>query len=90
MNQSKDLLILEAILFASSEPVPETDLKDKISSIPAQTQEVEKINVQIKKIKQDSKNELKKLNDIINDINNEKNVLVKTRNKTDSENILSF
>ena len=30
MNKLKDLKILEAILFASSEPVLEEDLKDKI------------------------------------------------------------
>ena len=30
MNETKDLKLLEAILFASSEPVLEEDLKDKI------------------------------------------------------------
>ena len=32
MNETKDLKLLEAILFASSEPVLEEDLKNKISN----------------------------------------------------------
>jgi chromosome segregation ATPase len=64
------------------------DLNNQITLSTNQTGEVESVNAKIKKIKQDSKNELKKLNVIIKDINNEKNVLIKTKNKTDSENNL--
>ena len=64
------------------------DLNNQITLSTNQSGEIESVNVKIKKIKQDSKNELKKLNVIIKDINNEKNVLVKTKNKTDSENNL--
>jgi len=64
------------------------DLNNQITLAANQTGEVENINAKINKIKQDSKNELKKLNDIIKNIKGEKNVLVKTKNKTDSENNL--
>ena len=64
------------------------DLNNQITLAANQTGEVENINANINKIKQDSKNELKKLNDIIKNIKGEKNVLVKTKNKIDSENNL--
>ena len=64
------------------------DLNNQITLATTQKGEVENVNVEINKIKQDSKNELKKLNDIIKNIKGEKNVLIKTKNKTDSENNL--
>lgn len=64
------------------------DLNNKITLASNQTGEVEIMNTEIKKIKQDTKKEIKKLNDIINNIAREKNVLLNYKGKTDSENDL--
>ena len=90
-NKQIEKLITELKILANeNEQLSKTilGLNNQITLATNQTGEIESVNTEIKKIKQDSKNELKKLNAIIKDINNEKNVLVKTKNKTDSENNL--
>ena len=64
------------------------DLNDQINLASNQIGEVRNVSVEIEKIKQDSKNEVKKLNDIIKNIKIEKNELIKTKSKFDSENNL--
>ena len=78
------------ILVAENEQLSKLilDLNDQINLAANQIGEVKNVNFEIEKIKQDSKNEVKKLNDIIKNIKIEKNELVKTKSKIDSENNL--
>ena len=85
-NLKKDLQILVTKNKQLSKSI--VDLNEQINLATNQKGKVKNVNAEIKKIKQDSKSELKKLNDIIKNITNEKNVLVKTKSKTDSENNL--
>jgi len=62
------------------------DLNNKINSSSNQNEDVVKLNSQIKKIKTDTQKELKKLNTIIKDLTNEKNALIRTKNKDNNEN----
>ena len=78
------------ILVAENEQLSKLilDLNDQINLAANQIGEVKNVNFEIEKIKQDSKNEVKKLNDIIKNIKIEKNELIKTKSKIDSENNL--